>query len=281
MRALKSFLTAAWLGWQIESNWTDPFQFFVFAASRPIASVLILVFMYQVIAGDNANPATYAYIYLGNTFYIYVGALMAGASYAVLDDRERYRVLKYLYIAPLNLPLYLLGRAVARFIVGSIAVMVTLAAGVWFLGVPLSLSTFNAPLFGLAMLLGVFNLTLMGVLLGSWSLTLRIEPWFAGEAVGAALYLFTGAIFPLSVLPVWLQPLGYVLPVTYWLELVRRALLGEQAASFTTLAGFSDAQLVLILLGMTAVLAVLTVALYRYFDHSAREQGLIDAQSNF
>ena len=50
----RSFRPAAWLGWQVESNWTDPLMFFAFQILRPVASVLILVFMYRVVAGAGA-----------------------------------------------------------------------------------------------------------------------------------------------------------------------------------------------------------------------------------
>ena len=42
-----------------------------------------------------------------------------------------------------------------------------------------------------------------GVRLHLATLTLRSEPHFLGEAVSAALYLFSGAVFPISVLPEW------------------------------------------------------------------------------
>jgi ABC-2 type transport system permease protein len=277
----RSFVPAAWLGWQVESNWTDPFLFFVFSVLKPVASVLILVFMYRAVSRAGADDPIYAYIYLGNAFYIYVGAVMAGASYSVLDDRERYRVLKYLYVAPISIPLYLFGRAVARFVTGTLAVVITLAAGVLFFGVPIHFAAANWPLFGAALALGVVCLACMGIVLGGWTMTIRNEPWFLGEAVAAALYLFSGAIFPLSILPQFLQPIGFALPMTYWLELLRRALLGPGAAAFPTLAGFSNAQLFAILGAITVAFAVIAALAFRYFDRRARELGLLDAQSNF
>ena len=81
---LRSFRVAAWLGWQIESNWTDPYLFFVFSVLKPVSSVLILVFMYRIVSQAGPNSPIYAYIYLGNAFYIYVGAMVAGASFAIL-----------------------------------------------------------------------------------------------------------------------------------------------------------------------------------------------------
>ena len=277
----RTFLPATWLGWQVESNWTDPFLFLVFSIVKPVASVLILVFMYRAVASTGPNDPIYAYIYLGNAFYIYVGAVLAGASFSILDDRERYRVLKYLYVAPINIPLYMFGRAVARFVTGSIAVVITIGAGLLFFGLPVNLLAVNWPMFFAALALGVLCLALMGIILGSLTLTLRMEPWFAGDAVAAALYLFSGAIFPLTLLPAWLQPIGFALPLTYWLELLRRALLGPAATAFPTLAALSNGQLFAILGGITLAFGLLTGVAYRHYDRIAREEGLIDTQSNY
>jgi ABC-2 type transport system permease protein len=277
----RSFKTAAWLGWQVESNWTDPLLFFAFSILKPVTSVLILVFMYNTVARAGTDPAIYAYIYLGNTFYIYVAAVIAGASFSILDDRERYRVLKYLYVAPISIPVYLLGRAVARFITGTLAVIITLLAGVLFFGVPIDPAQVNWPLFLGALPLGILCLTFLGIILGSWTLTLRTEPWFLADAVAAALYLFSGAIFPITLLPAPLQPIGFALPMTYWLELIRRALLGPSAAAFPTLAGFSNLELFGILGGITIGFGLVAAIAYRTFDRIARDNSMIDAQSNF
>lgn len=277
----RSFLPAAWLGWQIESNWTDPVLFLAFSILKPVASVMILVFMVRAISQAASDSPVYAYIYLGNAFYIYVGAVMAGGAYSILDDRERYRTLKYIYIAPINIPVYLFGRAVARFVTGTIAVIVTLAAGVLFFGVPINLLAVDWPMFVIALLLGVICLTFMGVTLGAWTLTIRTEPWFVGEAVAAALYLFSGAVFPIDILPRFLQPIGFLMPITYWLELLRRAVLGPGAAAFPTLAGFTTMQLFGLLIAITAAFGLIAFAAFRFFDLRAREQGMIDAQSNF
>ena len=277
----QTFRTAAWLGWQIESNWTDPLLFFVFSVLKPISSVLILVFMYNVVAQTGPGDPVFAFIYLGNAFYIYVGAVMAGTSYAILDDRERYRTLKYLYVAPISVPVYLVGRAVARFVIGTLAVAITLAAGVLFFGLPISLARVDWPLFAASMLLGVASLASLGLVLGAWTLTIRNEPWFLGEAVAAAMYLFSGAIFPLDILPRWLQPIGFALPMSYWLELVRRSVLGDAAAAFPSFAALSDGQLLLILAAMTLILAAITTVAFRFFDRVARDRGLIDVVSNF
>ncbi len=278
---LRSFKVAAWLGWQIESNWTDPFLFAIYSIIKPLASAGILVIMYSIIAKGNFNTPIFPYIYYGNAFYIYVGAVMAGISWAVIDDREHYKTLKYMYIAPIHIPVYWLGRGVARFLTGSVAVLITLAFGALFLKVPLDLARVNWPLFTVSLVIGIAMLSMMGLILASITLLIAHHFFLIGEAVASALYLLSGAIFPLDVLPAWLRPLGYAMPITYWLELMRRSLAGNVAQAFPTLAHFSNLQLIGILLSLSIVFALLSTYIFRFCDHRAREQGLIDYVSNY
>ena len=105
---------AAWLGWQIESNWADPFLFAIYSIIKPLSGAAILVVMFGLISKGNFNTPLFSYIYIGNAFYTYVSAVMTGVSWAVIDDREHYKTLKYMYIAPIPIPFYLFGRGVAR-----------------------------------------------------------------------------------------------------------------------------------------------------------------------
>ena len=43
------------------------------------------------------------------------------------------------------------------------------------------------------------------------------------EAIAGALYLVSGAIFPVDILPSFVQPIAYAFPTTWWLEASRRA----------------------------------------------------------
>ncbi len=277
----RSFRTAAWLGWQIESNWTDPFLFAVYMIVKPLASAAILVIMYSIITKADFNSPVFPYLYLGNAFYMYVGAVMVGVSWAILDDREHYKTLKYIYMAPVHVPTYLIGRGVARFLIGSIAVLVTIVAGVLFLHVPLKLAAVNWPLLLVALVIGIIMLAMMGLILAGISLLVARHAGALGDAVAGALYLFSGAIFPLDVLPPFLRPIGYAMPVTYWLELIRRALVGQVAEAFPTLSSLSNVQLLGILVGSTVVLGAVAIVTFRWCDWRARERGRIDRVTNY
>jgi len=277
----RSFRIAAWLGWQIESNWTDPFLFAIYSIIKPLAGAAILVVMYSVITSGNFASPIFSYIYLGNAFYIYVGAVMTGISWAVTDDREHYKTLKYMYIAPINIQAYLIGRGVAKFLVGSISVIITIVFGVLFLHVNVNPAAINWPLFLVSLVIGVIMLAMMGLILAGVSLLITQHVSFIGDAVAGALFLFSGAIFPLEVLPFWLRPVGFIMPVTYWLELLRRSLVGHVAEAFPTLQNLSNLQLIAIMLGLTIVFGVISIFLFRFCEHIARERGLIDKVSNY
>jgi len=277
----RSFRVATWLGWQIESNWADPFLFIIYSVVKPLASASILVVMYGIITHSNFTNPLFPYIYLGNAFYIYVGAVMGGVSWAVIDDREHYKTLKYMYVAPVRIPMYLLGRGVARFLTGSFSVIITIIAGVLFLKVPLNPLLVNWPLFFISLSIGIVMLAMMGLLLGSITLLLVHHSFGIAEGIAGALYLFSGAIFPLEVLPAWLRPVGFAMPITYWLELLRRSLVGNVAQAFPTLAAFSNLQLLGILVFLSVIFGIVAFTAFRWCDHRARERGLIDRVTNY
>jgi ABC-2 type transport system permease protein len=277
----RSFRMAAWLGWQIESNWTDPLLFAIYSIIKPLAGAAILVVMYSVITNGDFTSPQFTYIYLGNAFYIYVSSVMTGISWAVLDDREHYKTLKYMYIAPINVRAYLMGRGVARFLVGSISVFITILFGVLFLHVDIVLAEIIWPLFLGSLAIGIIMLAMMGLILAGISLLIVQHVWFIGDAVAGALFLFSGAIFPLTVLPVWIRWVGYLNPITYWLEIIRRSLVGSVAEAFPTFQNLSNQQIVGILVVLTIVFGIASYYVFRYCEHLARERGLIDMVTNY
>ncbi|HEX7620000.1 MAG TPA: ABC transporter permease [Anaerolineales bacterium] len=277
----RSFKIAAWLGWQITSNWTDPFLFMVYSIIRPIARAAILVVMYGVITQGNFSNPLFPYIYLGNAFYTYVFTVMNGVSWAVIDDREHYKTLKYMYVAPIRIPIYLLGRGVAGFFTASLSVFITILAGVLFLHVSFDPLQANWLLFFVTLFIGVIMLAMMGLVLGAVSLLVVRHSGFLAEGVSGVLFIFSGAIYPLEVLPKWLQPVGFAIPITYWLELMRRSLIGNVAQAFPTLARFSNMELLAILVGLSVLFGTISVFVFRTCDRLARERGLIDRTTNY
>jgi ABC-2 type transport system permease protein len=270
---------AAWLGWQIESNWATPFLFAIYSIAKPVAGALILVLMYMVIAQGGLQNPLFPQIFVGNAFYIYVAMVLMGVSQAVVEDREHYGMLKYIYVAPLNIHAYLLGRGAAQAIMATVAVLIMLFFGIIALGIPIPRVSIDWGMLLAAWLLGLTGLAFQGIFLAGISLITARHSFYIGEAVAGALYLLCGAVFPIDVLPKPLQLLGQALPLTYWLEALRRALLGSGAGEL--LSPLTDRVLLLILAGSMVLLAVLSVAFYHWAENLAREKGLIDMQTMY
>jgi ABC-2 type transport system permease protein len=290
----RTFGIAAWLGWQIESNWADPFLFISFTFLRPLATALMLLVMYQVVA-QGQSDAYFSYLYISNAFFVVVIQTMAGLVWTIFDDRENYKMLKYIYTSPARRFPYLIGRALAKVAVGLLTTVTLLVIGVLLLGLHLDVAHIE---WGWAIVyfpLGMVILTGLGIILAGVALLVARHGQSIGEVTAGMLLLFSGAYFPPDILPLVLKQITLVLPITYWLEGMRRALNGGiiqgtvadgHGGTITgpispVLAQFDDWQLLLILLLSAAVCAVAAFFLYRWIEFHARERGMIDRLTGY
>ena len=268
--AWRSFRTAIGLGWAVESNWSDPFLFAVYTLAKPLAAALILVVMFQVISGGQGTDFL-QFMIVGSALWNVVFGVMGGMVQSILEDRERYRMLKYVVVTPSSLFPFLLGRSLARVLISFIAVALTLGIGVLFLGIDLRPNLlYLVP----ATVVGVLAVMSLGIFMASWCLQLRQEAWHYPEAIAGALYLISGAIFPIDVLPGVFHPIALASPTTWWLEASRRGLLGHGSPGM--LGDLSDATVFVYLLVTTAVAIPVGLALFSWFMRRARQSGLLD-----
>jgi ABC-2 type transport system permease protein len=269
--AWRSFRTAIGLGWAIESNWSDPFLFAVYTAAKPLAGALILVVMFSVIVPQGQNTDVLQFMIVGTALWNVVFGVMGGLVQSILEDRERYRMMKYVVVTPSSLFPFLLGRSLARVLISFVAVALTLIVGVVFIGVELEPDLLMlVP----ATILGVVAVIALGVFMAGWCLQLRQEAWSYPEAIAGALYLVSGAIFAIDFLPGFVQPISWALPTTWWIEASRRGLLGHGADG--VIGRLGDGEVMLWLVGTTAVVVPLALIAFRWFMRRAREAGLLD-----
>jgi ABC-2 type transport system permease protein len=268
--AWRSFRTAIGLGWAIEANWSDPFLFAVYTMAKPLAAAGILVVMFQVIT-QGGNPEFLQFLIVGSALWNVVFGVMSGLVQSILEDRERYRMIKYVVVTPTSLFPFLLGRSLARVIVSFVAVVLTMLVGVVFLGVELRPNLlYLVP----ATVLGVTAVIALGLFMAGWCLQLRQEAWSYPEAIAGALYLVSGAIFPVDILPAFLHPIAYASPTTWWLEASRRGLLGHGSPG--ALGEISDGAVMLFLIVSTAIAIPVALAAFGWFMQRARRAGLLD-----
>jgi ABC-2 type transport system permease protein len=282
---IRSLRTSLLLGWRIESNWTDPTLFVIYTVAKPVASLLLLVVMIQIIGGA-ASDATRTFVILGSALWATVIAGIQGPAWSVLDDRERYRMLKYLAVSPSTLLVILIGRGGARLAAGAMGTAVALVFSVIVLGLRIDLGAVHWPYLVVVLAIGIVPVIAVGVVLAAICLQTRQESWSYPEALAGAMFLVTGVVFPLAILPDPVEVIGLLNPITWWVEGVRRAIIptgptsiGGTGSVWTTVTGTAAPEGVQVLIALLLTGALVTLAataIFRSSERRARDQGLLD-----
>jgi ABC-2 type transport system permease protein len=278
-RQLIGYRAAVRLGWAVSSNWTRPILFIVYSLLRPISVALILAVMYTVITGNAAAARPYlAFLIIGTAFWSFIQEGVSEFATGIVEDRGRYHILKYAYIAPLGFPIFLVGRATSKLASAAASVVIVLLVGTFALHLDINPLQINYPLLLAACLLASVSVIAFAITLSIMLLAGRDTHGY-GEIMASFLYLFSGAIFPISVLPGPIAWLASLSPLPYWLELCRRAILhGHVYLMFPTM---SDGEVLLRLLVATAGTVLLGYVLFRRTDRRARRLGYIDMEANW
>lgn len=170
----------------------------------------------------------FAFSLIGFVFLDYLNAAMDTFDRSIEEARDA-GTLEHLLVTQTSLPVILAGSAAYPFAVTTLRIAVYLAWGAVLFGFPLREANWIAVLAVLLATLLAFSG--LGILSASYLLLFkRGNPakWFLLGVSGVA----GGMLFPISVLPDWLQLVAKLNPVTYALEAMRDALLG--GAGFAT-----------------------------------------------
>lgn len=289
---LRTLSWSTWLGWQVESNWANPWLFTLYLVVKPVTGSLMLVCMFY--AADAAADAAFgrgvpkeylSYVYVSNACYALVGAVMFGMSSVVIADRESYRMLKYIFVSPAEFQTYFLGRGFAKAMEGVGGGIITILAGLALPGIRNSLGFGNMDVGWLLAYLAVGFVMLWsaGMLLASAVLNMSRSSMFLSEGIAGVIYFLSGVVFPLSVLPSWLKPVSACLPTTYWLEGMRRAILGpppsDSPLGQSPMAAWTNWELLLAMVASTLVLATAVQYFHRWSVRRAWRNGKIEETS--
>ena len=276
---VKVMAQGAWIGWKIESNWTDPFVFLAYMIAKPMASVIMigLIFLIGSDAAGTMNQQLFFYTFTGAIFFIYPATLAISLGYLMHEDRAKYEVLKHIYITPESLKPYIFGRVIASATNATVSVTAAFVVGTaifsTFFGLDLGIDALqvNYPLLVGTILLGIIAFGFLGLLLCAINLVSFKLQYSLSEYTTGVLFLLSGVVFPVSVLPPVAQEVGYALPSTYFLNLVRSSLSGS---------GDFALDLVYMILS-TAGFAAMATVLFKIAEHRARHKGMIDRKAEY
>ncbi|MBI2266403.1 MAG: ABC transporter permease [Armatimonadetes bacterium] len=119
-----------------------------------------------------------------------------------------------------------------------------------------------------------------GMILAAISRLTAMHHHLFSEAVSGLFHFLSGILFPISILPAWLQFLAKWLPVTYWMEAIRRSIMPDN--SYTVgLSGIGNTELVLILIGISGACLAVSILIFTIIDYFARKLGVVDLISTY
>lgn len=241
---------------------------FLLQFAAPLFMVLSFFFLSRLL-GEAALPDLeryggdyFSFALVGIVFMTYTGVFL-GTVVSTIRGGQTLGTLELVLTTQTSLATYLLGSSLYALVRGTIMIAGFLLLGTLAFGMDLQGANFVAGV--IVLVLGMLAVLGLGIISGSFILVYKQgDP--LSMAVGAGVFLLSGVVYPVSVLPGWLQAGSWILPHTHALEALRLALL----------QGYSIAQLapqlfILALFGAGIFLAGLV--LFNYAFQRARVEG--------
>ena len=253
MKALRVFATGFVLHFKNLS--ASPFMV-VTAAIWPLVYATLAFLMFR--ATHQAPSLLYAAL---GAAVMGIWSTTATSAGGAIQQQRNWKVLELLVAAPSPLILVLAPITVAIAGIGVYSIVTTLLWGRLLFGVPFHV--LQPALFLVSIPAAVLSIGLLGLVLASVLVLYREASAFS-QALEYPVWMITGMLIPLSLLPGWIHPISWALAPTWGMRAVRRAALG----------GAVGTPLLACLL-LSVVYAVLAVVLIRQFERLARERATL------
>jgi ABC-2 type transport system permease protein len=210
------------IGWLFHlKGLTNSLFFVLVSVLQPIIFASIAFFMVE--SGNQAG--TLLYVALGAGLMGIWSATLFGSGGAIQWQRWQ-GTLELMVGAPPPFVAVLLPLTVATSTIGIYSVAATLAWGRIFFGVPLD---FAHPLqLAVALPTTILSLGMLGLLLASTFVLYRNANAFS-NLLEYPVWLATGLLVPLTLLPGWVAPISWVLSPTWGMRAIREASFGGNA----------------------------------------------------
>lgn len=204
-------------------SWTRIMEIFFW----PVMDLLVWGFLttYLLQVGSSRVPALITFLIGSMIFWDLLYRAQQSVTISFLEDIWARNLLN-IFIAPITISEFL----TATFALGVIKVLINglvLSALAW------ALYAFNVFQLGFTLIPFVLSLMLMGWAMGMATVALIMRWGHAAEALAWGIPFLvqplSAVFYPVSILPVWLQPVAWALPSTYVFEGMRQVLATGQA----------------------------------------------------
>jgi ABC-2 type transport system permease protein len=247
------------VGWLFHlKGLTNSLFFVLISVLQPIIFASIAFFMVE--SGNRSG--TLLYVALGAGLMGIWSATLFGSGGAIQWQRWQ-GTLELLVAAPSPFIMCMLPLTVATSSIGLYSIVATLGWGRLFFGVPLD---FVHPLqLAVALPATVLSLGMLGLVLASTFVLARNANAFS-NLLEYPVWLATGLLVPLTLLPGWVEPISWVLAPTWGIRAIRDAALGGGGSAWPEIA-------MCVLLG--AVYLALGSVLLENFERLARQRATL------
>ena len=225
--------------------------FILTSVLQPVIFASVAFFMFRA----GGHPASLLYAALGAGLMGIWSTTLFGCGGAISWQRFQ-GTLEMLVVAPAPLATILLGITLATAGTGAYALLATLGWGWLIFGMPVAFV--SPPTFFVAVVVTVAALGLLGLLLAS-SFVLYRNANALSNLLEYPVWLVSGLLVPLSLLPGWTHPIAYVLAPTWGVMALRAAALGGDAWGPMGAC-----------LGLSVLYLVLAAGTLRHFERLAR-----------
>jgi ABC-2 type transport system permease protein len=215
-------------------------------------------------AGLQASAGTYdlaGYLFLGMVVGGLVSAVFWDMAFGIKREMDS-GTLEPMWLTPTRPETTVLGRAMSALTLSVLASAILVAVGIIFFGAAIAGALLAAVP---AMLLASVSMVGIGYMIASAVMVMR-DPNFMIDATSFAFSMLSGVAFPVTVLPLFVQPISYVLPTTYAVDLLRYYALGTRPLLAPALEWAA-------LVAFAAITVVLGLRLFLRTEHRMRVLG--------
>jgi ABC-2 type transport system permease protein len=255
---MSALVRLVWAGWKFHAkNLTMSGFFILTSAIQPVIFATIAFFMFEA----GAREGTLLYVSLGAGLMGIWSATLFASGGAIQWQRWQ-GTLELSIASPAPFLLVLLPMTLASATIGLYSLTGTLLWGRLLFGVPIDIA--QPLVFALAVPATIIGLGLLGLVMASTFIL-----WRNANALSNLLeypiWLVTGLLVPISLLPGWVSPLAWVLAPTWGVRAIRDSALGtgDPLAAVGMCLALGAAYL---------VIGSLTV---RYFENLARDRATL------
>ena len=247
------------VGWLFHlKSLTHSLFFVLISVIQPVIFASIAFFMVE----SGNREGTLLYVALGAGLMGIWSATLFGSGGAIQWQRWQ-GTLEVLIASPASFLLVLAPLTLATATIGLYSIVMTLVWGRLFFGVPLQ---FEHPLqLVVALPVTVVSLGLLGLVLASTFVLYRNANAFA-NLLEYPIWLITGLLVPLSLLPGWVEPISWTLAPTWGVRAIRDAAITEAGSAWPEIA---------MCVGLGGIYLVLGSICLRNFERLARRRATL------